>query len=113
MIGKTAAAIITAALLSASIPSSHSGNHVPEPTIPAREASLPPDSGVATTYMVKLDDESVYLNELDSEGTVLSQKKIDYINIYTLYPAQLEHLREGAIFDKREDAAEFIQDLGS
>ena len=112
MSAKTTAAIITAVIVSASIPSAPS-NISPEQAVPIREASLPPEKGNVSSYLVNLQEESIFLTEFDSEGNELSQKSIDYINIYALYPSQLEQLRTGARFDNREAAAEFIQDLGS
>lgn len=115
MSGKTTAAIITAVILSASIPSSPSSNRIAGPERSARiqETSLPPDNGVSSSFLINLQDEYICLTEFDSAGTELSKKIIDYINIYSLYPYQLEQLRAGAHFDSREAAAEFIQDLGS
>lgn len=115
MSGKTAAAIATAIILSAGIPSSSVTNKDVSPTPPqyVRETSLPPDPKTASSYLINLENGLIYLTELDSSGTVLTRKTINYINIYSLYPSQLEQLRTGAVFDNREAAAEFIQDLGS
>ncbi len=68
---------------------------------------------IPTSYKVILKDGAVCLYTIDESGTELSRKIIDYIDIYSLYDSQLEILRSGAVFDSREAAAEFIQDLGS
>ena len=68
---------------------------------------------VISAYKVMLSDGAVCLYELDSSGAELGRKIIDYIDVYSLYPSQIDTLLAGASFDSREAAAEFIQDLGS
>ena len=115
MTGKTTTAIIAAVILSVGIPSAPVGNrnasHQSQQHF--REASMPPEKGKVYSYLINLENDLIYLTELDSSGATLTRKTIDYINIYSLYPAQLEQLRSGASFDSREAVAEFIQDLGS
>lgn len=78
-------------------------------TVQTEVAPLPAVSG----YKVMLSDGAVCLYTLDSSGAELGRKVIDYIDVYSLYPSQIETLLAGASFDSREAAAEFIQDLGS
>ena len=64
-------------------------------------------------YRVMLSDGVICLYTLDASGAELDRKIIDYIDVYSLYPSQINTLLAGASFDSREAAAEFIQDLGS
>ncbi|MBR6523580.1 MAG: hypothetical protein IKT39_03100 [Clostridia bacterium] len=73
---------------------------------------LHPASSVSG-YKVMLSDGAVCLYTLDSSGNELDRTIIDYIDIYSLYPSQIDMLLAGANFENRESAAEFIQDLGS
>ena len=76
-------------------------------------AVMPAKNASKYTYEVKLDGETVCLYTLDESGKNIDKKSINSINIYSLYPSQLDLLVSGRRFDSREQAAEFIQDLGS
>ena len=80
--------------------------------IKAAQTEVAPEPAISG-YKVMLSDGAVCLYTLDSSGAELGRKVIDYIDVYSLYPSQIETLLAGASFDSREAAAEFIQDLGS
>lgn len=70
-------------------------------------------SSTPYSYRVILTDGAICLYTLDASGTELGRKIIDYIDVYSLYPSQIDTLLTGVFFNSKEDAAEFIQDLDS
>ena len=84
---------------------------------PSAQAETLPISPQAKTpefvYTVVLLNDKVYLLTFDSAGEKISEKSINSINPYALYPSQLELIKGGVTFNNIEKAAEFIQDLGS
>ena len=86
------------------------------PTPSAQAETLPMSPQVKTPeflYKVVLLNDKVYLLTFDSAGKRISDKLINSINPYALYPSQLDLVKEGVTFSNIEKAAEFIQDLGS
>lgn len=89
----------------------------PPANTPAKRAAssiiIPETKPSPSLFELKLTENILYFTFYDDNGSPIEQKTIDYINIYSLYPEQLNSLKKGISFSSQESAAEFIQDLGS
>lgn len=90
----------------------------PPPENPASDltsaaANIPKQPSPTSLFELKLSGDILLFTTYGSDGNISQQKTIDYIDIYSLYPEQLQSLQKGIFFKSRESAAEFIQDLGS
>lgn len=88
--------------------------NIPLPSVQTKTAQTEVATAPAISgYKVMLSDGVVCLYTLDVSGAELDKTIINYIDVYSLYPSQIDTLLAGASFSSREAAAEFIQDLGS
>ena len=112
--GKILLPVIILAAIIAMVNIRPAAENISAPSAQSKTAKTEATNAPAVSgYKVMLSDGAVCLYTLDASGAELDRKIIDYIDIYSLYPSQIDTLLAGANFESREAAAEFIQDLGS